>query len=90
MGGGEICCGADEMINNRLIASATDLCLLVPMIVEKRGVSKLSDYTVTPDPFSVCSHRADLFVLSGYEWISLVRVSRRRPSCSQIVVSVVF
>lgn len=52
---GGICCEADEMINNghRCSALATALCLLALMIVEERGVSKLSYYNYSGSVFSV-------------------------------------
>lgn len=78
------------MINKRHSDTLTgpQLCiLLVLMIVEKRGVSKLSDYSGSV--FSVFTPHGLVFHL-GMREISLMCVSQRRPPWSLIVVSMVF
>lgn len=62
----------------RLLPTDTSLChLLVRTVVDERGVSKRSDYTVASDPFSVYSQTSFCDC-----------VCERRAPFPQIVVSV--
>lgn len=64
----------------------TPLChLLVRMVVDERGVSKRSDYTVASDPFSVYSQTSFSTRVKEYERDC---VCERRAPFPQIVVSV--
>lgn len=90
---GGICCEADEMINNghRCSALATALCLLALMIVEERGVSKLSYYNYSGSVFSVFTLHGLVFHLEMRDiYLMCVCVCQRRPPPSQIAVFSVF
>lgn len=70
----------------RLLPTDTSLCrLLVRMVVDERGVSKRSDYTVASDPFSVYSQTSFSTRVKEYERDC---VCERRAPFPQIVVSV--